>query len=235
MPHHHSIPAIADTNGRYDMYSNVHKALRKAQCDMLVRLGNTDFAQSGLTDLIADLRLLLMIGSSHIAHEEVHVHTALELRAPKGAKVLQEQHDSHRQAFRQLEEIIDRLEHAQAHERLAIGRQLYLSYSLFVAHDFAHMVEEETEHNALLWSLFEDGELRAIEGAIVGSIPPEKSIIFMRLMLPAINPAERAALLGGVKANAPKEAFIGLLEMAARPSLSANDFADLESRLADAA
>jgi hypothetical protein len=231
VPHPHSLPTIPETGGRHDMYRFIHKALRKAQCDMLVRIGQIG-STTDLPALLVDLRQLLAFGSGHIAHEETFVHPALEARTKGATAELVEQHDSHREAFRRLEETIVRLEAAvtpeQRNERV---RQLYLSYSVFVAHDFEHMIEEETDHNAQLWAVFTDGELLAIEGAIVGSMPPEKAIYSMRLMLPALSRDERLLLLSGVKAKAPPPVFEAVINLAARMTLSAADFAELEHEL----
>ncbi len=231
MPHPHTLPNIPETNGRADMYAFIHKALRKAQCDMLIRIGQIG-STTDLTALIADLRQLLAFGSGHIAHEETFVHPELEKRSHGANAALVEQHDSHREAFRRLEEIIVRLEAAvtpeQRRERI---RQLYLTYSAFVAHDFEHMIEEETDHNAALWAAFSDGELRAIEGAIVGSMPPEKAIYSMRLMIPALSRDDRLFLLTNVKAKAPKPVFDAVIELAARVTLPPAEFAELEREL----
>ncbi len=228
----HSMPVITDLNGRHDMYGLVHKALRMAQCDMLVRLGSFDFVHGDVAGLIDELRGLLTLGRGHIAHEEAHIHTALEGLAPGGTLVLAEQHGSHRAQFAALDALLGKLEVAEAGNRAAIGRRLYLSYTRFVAEDFEHMLEEETVTQPHLWALFDDNALRGIEHAIVSSIPPEKSILFLRLMIPAANRDERVQLLTGMKLHAPKEAFIAVLENAARPTLSADDMADLERRLA---
>ena len=228
----HDTPVIADLNGRHDLYGLVHKALRMAQCQMLVRLGQFDFVYGNVSGLIGELRGLLAMGAGHIAHEEAHIHTALEAKAPGGTRVLEGQHGSHRAQFAALEALLAQLELAEAHQRAAIGRRLYLSYSRFVAEDFEHMLEEETVTAPLLWSLFDDDGMRGIEAAIVGSIPPEKMILFMRLMIPAANRDERLNLLAGMKLHAPKEAFTAVMEMAARPTLAPDDMADLERRLA---
>lgn len=225
-------PAIADLNGRHDLYGLVHKALRLAQCQMLIRLGQFDYVHGDVAGLVGELRGLLAMGQGHIAHEEAHVHPALEAKAPGGTRVLEAHHGSHRAQFAALEALVAELERAEASRRAAIGRRLYLSYTRFVAEDFEHMLEEETVTQPLLWSLFDDAGLRGIEHAIVSSIPPEKSILFLRLMIPAANRDERVQLLGGMKLNAPREAFIAVLENAARPTLSADDMADLERRLA---
>jgi hypothetical protein len=221
---------IAETGGRHDMYAFIHKALRKAQCDMLVRIGQIGSA-TDMPVLIADLRQLLAFGSGHIAHEETFVHPELEKRQKGAVASLIEQHDGHREAFRRLEDMIVRLEAATPEQRRERVRQLYLAYSAFVAHDFEHMIEEETDHNAQLWDVFNDGELQAIEGAIVGSMPPEKAIYSMRLMIPALSRDDRVLLLSGVKMKAPPPVFDAVINLAARVTLSAADFADLEREL----
>lgn len=231
----HAIAAetkIPDLEGRHDMYGLVHKALRMAQCDMLVRLGSFDFVHGNVSRLVDELRGLLALGRGHIGHEEAHIHTALEAVAPGGTQVLEAQHGSHRAQFAALDALLDQLEGADAGSRAAIGRRLYLSYTRFVAEDFEHMLEEETVMQPHLWAVFDDNALRGIEHAIVSAIPPEKSILFLRLMIPAGNRDERVQLLSGMKLHAPKEAFIAVMENAARPTLSADDMADLERRLA---
>ena len=228
----HTTPAITDLNGRHDLYGLIHKALRMVECQMLVRLGQFDFVHGNVSGLVEDVRELLALGASHIAHEEAHIHTALEAKAPGGTMVLEGQHVGHHAQFAALEALLAELEMAEAHKRAAIGRRLYLAYSRFIAEDFEHMLEEETVAAPLLWSLFDDDGIRGIEHNIVSAIPPEKKIMVMRLMIPAANRDERFNLLAGMKLNAPKEAFSAVLEMAARPTLIPDDMADLERRLA---
>ena len=55
MPHPHTLPQITETGGRYDMYRFIHKALRKAQCDMLIRIGQID-SRTDVPALIDDLK-----------------------------------------------------------------------------------------------------------------------------------------------------------------------------------
>lgn len=225
----HSLPVIASTCGRYDMYGFIHKALRKAQCDIVVRLGQ---AGADITPgLLADMRDLLELGRLHIAHEEVHIHPAAEVRAPQASVRLKGQHDAHRDTFHGLEGLIVAVEQAPSSLRSDASRRLYLAFCAFVARDFDHMLEEETVHNDALWRHFSDAELMAVEGDIIASLAPEKVIRFMRLMVPAISRDERAMLLGGMKADAPAEAFAAVMELAVRPTLSIEDLHDLERRL----
>lgn len=43
--------------------------------------------------------------------------------------------------------------------------------------------------------------------ALRASIPPDKLLTFSAVMLPAISPEERTAMLGGLRAGAPPEIF----------------------------
>ncbi|MBP2160454.1 MULTISPECIES: hypothetical protein [Asticcacaulis] len=229
----HSLPVIASTCGRYDMYGFIHKALRKAQCDIVVRLGQagTDITPG----LLTDLRDLLDLGRLHISHEEAHIHMAAELRMPQASSRLKGQHDTHRDTFLGLEGLIVAFEQAPSSLRQDAARRLYLAFSAFMARDFEHMLEEETAHNDTLWRQFSDAELMNIEGGIIASLAPEKVIRFMRLMVPAISRHERVTLLGGMKVNAPPEAFTAVMELAVYPTLSVEDLRDLEKRLSNVA
>lgn len=223
---------IIDLGGRYDFYGPIHKGLRKAQCDLLVRLGRADFGDDRVTaELLADMRELLVLAAAHIEHENRHVHDALRSHVADCVARLDRQHDDHQAMFAEIERGIARVEAAEAAARPALGRRLYLAFSGYVARDLAHMLEEETVAAPRLWSQFSDAELLAIEGRIVGSLSPEKAMAFMRLMAPAANPAERAAMLAGMRQQAPHEAFDAVIEFAVRPNLSQAEFAELAARL----
>ncbi|WP_378944619.1 hemerythrin domain-containing protein [Mesorhizobium sp. ANAO-SY3R2] len=222
--------STSDLNGRYDIYGAVHKGLRKTQCELLPRLGSADFSIPQVA-LLTELRALLTLAASHVQHEDHHIHNALKARGAVSVERLDHQHDDHRKTFAELEAIISEIEKAPAAKRPALGRRLYLAFSAYVAHDLEHMFEEETVAAPQLWSLFTDAELAEIENRIVGSLPPEKSMAFMQIMIPASRPDERAAMLGGMKQHAPREAFDAVMEFAARPKLSAAEFADLVRRL----
>ncbi|RAK51413.1 hemerythrin domain-containing protein [Phenylobacterium deserti] len=220
-------PAVANV-GRWDLYGPVHKGLRLGHAQLLARLGSADWG-GDVSELLSDLKAHLRLGASHIAHEDSHIHPALEARDAGATAHLEEEHTAHRARFAALDAQIAGLEVAFQSDRPALGRQLYLAFGKLVAEDLAHMHEEETQVWPRLCATHTDAELQAIEGAIIGSLPPTDVVAFMRLMIPAMNRAERAGMLGGMKAGAPPEAYRGVLEAAARPTLSADDWAHLEA------
>lgn len=215
------------TARRWDIYGPVHKGLRLAHGAMAARLGSADFA-GDVQPLLADLRAHLQIGAQHLAHEEEHIHAALAARASDAVATLDHQHAHHRARFAALDAAIKRVEHGDSLDRPGLGRVLYLEFSAFVAEDLLHMLHEETVVWPLLCALFSDDELMTIEQAIIASLSPDETIANMRMMLPAMNPGERAGLLTGMKAGAPPPAYAAVIEHAARPTLPHADFAELK-------
>jgi hypothetical protein len=212
----------------HDFYGPVHKGLRLALSQMLVRLGaaNCDDPQD-LAALLADLRTQMHLSEHHLANEDLEVHTALEARAPGATARLAQAHDHHRHAFEDIEALIVQAEAADALDRPRLMRQLYLRFSTFVADDFAHMAEEEQLMLPILQSLFTDEELAAIEDRILAALSPDELVTFGRMMIPAATPQDRIVLLSAIRANAPAEAFGLIMDATAKPTLSPADYAHL--------
>lgn len=227
-----NIPALG---GRYDIYGNIHKGLRRAQCLLLARLGANDFEDAATTEkLLGDFRRLLSMAAAHVKHEDTEIHAALKSRGIS-TELVDEQHDDHRAAFDVLEARIADVETAAASRRTEAGRALYLAFAAYIADDFAHMHEEETVTSPLLWQTFSDEELHAIEMRIVSALPPEENMAFTRMMLPAMNPEQRRLMVGGMLQAMPREVFAAVVEFAIRPSLTEADFQALRSSLSLAA
>jgi len=220
-------PVIA-AHGRWDIYGPIHKGLRLGHARLLERLGCADWPQDQ-SELLDDLAEHLRLGAKHIGHEDMHIHPALEAKKAGATAAIEAEHEHHRARFASVEALIAGLRVAFKADRPVLGRQLYLSFCHLVSEDLAHMNAEETEVWPALCDTHSDAELQGLEMAIIGSLPPQDVVAFMRLMIPAMNRAERAGLLSGMKAGAPPEAYRGVLEAAARPTLCAEDWAHLEA------
>ncbi|MFN3946025.1 MAG: hypothetical protein ACK4K7_13960 [Allosphingosinicella sp.] len=222
---------------RHDIYGPIHKGLRLALSDLLVRLGRADFAdRAGSEGLLADLRRQMQLSADHLKHEEHEIHAALEARVPGAAARLEQDHDHHRDTFVEMEEAIRRVEAAEGEaERRALGRHLYLRFSRFAAEDFAHMAEEETVTLPLLHAHFTDEELIDIEARIIASCTPEDNLAYLRIMIGGMNRPERVHFLGFMRHSAPPEVFEATMNFAARPTLDPADYRHLEESLGLAA
>jgi len=211
------------TQARMDLYASIHKALRSFMADTLGAVGrmDTDDAEERGAAL-AQLRSLLDLLEHHANVEDAFIHPAMHSRRPGSANDAVAEHLRSRSALRELRrqaEVVDR----GSQPRAAAALELYRHLSLFVAENLAHMHEEETANNAVLWAEFSDQELAAIHDRILASIDAQEMAQVIRWMAPSLTPFERSALFGALQAKAPAEVFQRLLEVA-RPHLAPRDW-----------
>ncbi|HMO48417.1 MAG TPA: hypothetical protein PKB14_20630 [Rubrivivax sp.] len=206
---------------RLNLYAPIHKALRSMMSDTLVRIGRLDADDAeDLRQGLAQFDALLALCESHVQHENDFVHPAIEARRPTGSLRIAHEHDEHLQSIAELRGEAATLRAAPAELRAALALRLYRHLALFVAANFQHMHIEETAHNAALWAHYSDDELMQLHGRLTASIGAREMLEVARWMVPALSPAERAAVVGGMQAEAPPEAFLGLL-LQIRPRLDA--------------
>lgn len=211
--------AQAATAHRLDLYVGIHKALRHFMTDTLHRVGRMDSGDAAeLARTLGQFEDLMALCEQHIHHENHFVHAAIEARAPRAAARTAGDHVEHFAHIEALRADARRVAQADAAARPALALRLYRHLALFVADNFQHMNVEETQNNAALWANYRDDELMALHQRIVASLPPEENLLVMRWMIPASTPAERAQVLGGMRAGAPAEAFAAALD-AVRPHL----------------
>jgi len=211
---------------RYDIYAFIHKGLRAFMAHTLVRVGRLDVHDATeLAEVSEELSALLRVLRNHVRHENEFVHAAMEARAPGSTRFIADDHLQHLAELDRLGHMLQRLP-----GDAALAQGLYRALAQFTAENFEHMQHEETDHNAVLWAHFRDDELLALEHRIVASLTPEESAWSMRWMLPHLTPAERAALLGGMRQSAPADVFDGLLG-GLRPLLGGRDWRKLSTAL----
>ena len=212
---------------RMDMYASIHKALRAFMADTLLGLGRMDvdddleFAQT--CDRVMQL---LALCRSHLQHENQFIHAAMEAREPGASARVEAEHAGHEEAIAALAAGVSQLLSCARAARPAAAHAVYRQLSLFIAHNFEHMNEEETAHNAVLWAHYTDAELVGIHDALVASIPPHEMLQFARWMVPFMSPAEGTAMLSGMQQNAPAAALAAVLAQV-QPHLTPGEWTKL--------
>src|SRR5215467_13280633 len=91
-------------NGRFDIYTLIHKGLRSFMSDTLTVVGRID--ESDPADVaagIAQVRGLLEICREHLFIENQFVHPAMEARRPGSACATAKDHVEHEEAFERLD------------------------------------------------------------------------------------------------------------------------------------
>ena len=223
-------------SNRHDLYGPIHKGLRFGTAHLLVRLGSADWRDTAESAaLLAALRLHLALAKEHLEHEDVEYHPPLRLRAGEVAAALDADHRDHYRTFDALEALIEAVESMTGEARQLAARALYLRFSTYFADDLEHMAREESIALPLFHAHFDDGELMAMEGRVIGSIAPDRLVAYYNLMLPGMNPVERATFLRYVQMTAPVEAYMQLRDQVAPAALEAGDYALLIEDLAEAA
>jgi len=218
---------------RHDLYGPIHKGLRLGSSRLLTALGQIETRdRRAVVSLMGELRLHLQLAEEHLRHEDEQYQEPLRARAPALAARLDHDHHDHYETFRQLEALIDAVEAAGDETRAAAARALYLRFSTYFGDDLAHMAREEQEALPSFHAHFSDQELAEMEGRIIQSIAPERLTQYYFLMVPGMNPAERAAFLRYIGANAPPEAYHHILDDVARVALPPEQFRVLREELA---
>ncbi len=204
--------ASAPAAPRFDMYGPIHKALRSFMCDTLLRAGRMDVSDAAERDATLDqVDALLAFCLDHLERENTFVHAAIEARQPAGSKRTADDHVEHIETIAALCDETAALRRAKPQTQPMLAHRLYHHLALFVAENLQHMHIEETANNAALWALYSDAELHEIHARLLAGIPPAKELLVTRWMIPALNPMERAVIVGHTKALMPPEAFLGVL------------------------
>lgn len=203
---------------RLDLYAPIHKALRALMFDTLTRLGHMDLADDAdRTTALGQAELMLEQLESHLHHENDFVHAAIDARRPGAAQVTAEAHVEHVDEIAALRREIVALRAAPAAERGLLASRLYRHLALFIAENLEHMHYEETANNAMLWALYSDDELRAIEDRLVAHIDARILATALPWLAAAMTPSETLGLFAGMQPTMPPEPFqAALLSVRAR-------------------
>jgi hypothetical protein len=216
---------------RMDLYVTIHKAIRAFMADTLLAVGRMDSGDDlELAQVTERVLGLLDFMLHHVNKENTFVHPAIEARASGASAAIANDHVDHEKHIAHLASAVASLRACAAGQRAASALFLYRELSGFVAENLEHMLVEETAHNAVLWARYTDAELMDIHHRLVGSIQPAEMMVAMRWMVPFMNPAERAMVLGDMRAHAPAPAFDAVLATV-RPHLTEREWEKLEQSL----
>jgi hypothetical protein len=189
--------------GRHNFYKHAHKGIR-AVADRLVGLaGRTDFLRSDeVVTLQRSLDEAFAVFEAHAAHETEFITPLVRACAPPLAAESDAEHRAQELRLRELREALA-LAAAAGPSAPTVGHGFVVALSRFQGEMLVHMADEEETLMSALWAAYDDTTLREVERALVASLPPAEKLANLRWMLPALNGAERAELLGGVQRSAP--------------------------------
>lgn len=187
-----------------DLYREVHKGIRLALFDLCRAAGTLDpgdpASRAGVVVRFAEVERMLTL---HHEHEDGEIlGRFVATVAPQFLPEMEASHESIVATMAGMRRAV-----------IAVGDgggdadQLYDHVAAFVADYLSHMAFEEHQVMPALAAASTFDELLAVQIGVRTAALPDEVVLFMRWMLPAANPDERVAMLGGLKANVPTGAF----------------------------
>ena len=183
------------TTPRYDMFTPIHKGLRRTMFQTAMRLGRTDFGS--LEDVAATQRELVQCMTylrDHAEHEDRHVIPRLAEIAPELAAELEAAHPQLEHAALDIECMGQRLAALSPVERETLGGELLRRFHGLIADQIRHMEREERQANAAFWGAMDDGAMAAISKTIVSTIEPARMDEWKVIFAASLSPRELAMM-----------------------------------------
>jgi hypothetical protein len=180
---------------RTDIFTPVHKGLRRNLFETAIALGRTDFTSREET-AAAEALVGECLGflREHAEHEDRHVVPEIARLAPELAAAMAEEHPELERAAIAVDSLWPRFAPLGPEERQAMGGELQRRFQALVAAQLRHMDREEREVNAVFWAHLPDRDIGAMSRRIVVSIPPARLLTWtQQVFLPAWSAREIAA------------------------------------------
>src|SRR5262245_57573840 len=180
---------------RTDIFTPIHKGLRRNLFETAIALGRTDFTSPEETAAVEKLvAACLGFLREHAEHEDRHVLPEIARLAPELAAGMAEEHPELERAAIAVDSLWPRFAPLGPEERQAMGSELQRRFQALVAAQLRHMEREEREVNAVFWAHLADGDIGALSRRIVVSMPPARLLTWQtEILLPAWSAREIAA------------------------------------------
>jgi iron-sulfur cluster repair protein YtfE (RIC family) len=202
------VEAIKASPIPFCLYRDVHKGLRYALFQLVTAVGSADCADAPARGAVVDqLHAVIRLLTEHHDHEDTHLQPVIRANAPTLATALEDGHAEVEHDLVEIELRTDRLAMSTGTEAVMTGLDLYGFLGLFVGRYLAHMGLEEGAVMAALRETTSIEDLLQVQVAVRSSVPPSTMCRFIEVIMPALNPQERTAVLGGMHAGAPPEIF----------------------------
>ena len=216
---------------RADLYTEVHKGLRRALTSLLNVAGRLDVTDpKAVVNFNDDLGFLVGLLAEHAENEDTHVQSLIVSAETDLAATIEVAHQELKTEINAVVEAYRQLGESDEEQALSAGKSAYYKLSAFIGRYLVHMSTEELEVMPFLQGRLTDSELMDITNQLRGSIPPPRMADYLKLMIPAMNIQERTAMFSGMKAFAPPEALDGACQLA-QSVLDEQEWQDLCERV----
>ena len=200
---------------RADLYTEVHKGLRRALMGLLGDAGRLNVTDpKAVAKFNDDLGFVFGLLIEHAENEERYGQPLLDPAETNLAATIEAAHQELETEIHAVVKAYRQLGDANEDQALSSGKSAYYQLAGFIGRYFVHMSTEEHDVMPYLQDRMSDPELMDVQNQLRASIPPPRMADYLRLMIPAMNIQERTAMFSGMKAFAPPEALNGACKLA---------------------
>lgn len=203
------------SENRYNVFNQIHKALRALLYDTAVCIQKTDFSSDAASAAIEKVALVVNLFDEHAYHEDTYL---FPLVTAHNAALVAEFENDHEIDHKLSETLRDHIASwaaaGTAEQRIAVGQSIFYAFNEFIAFNLYHMNKEESVLLFTLWKHYPDTALLEAEHAIVQRIKPETLMIESQWMMRSLSNPEIIQWLTGVKMGAPEEVYATYLQLA---------------------
>ena len=201
---------------RYNIFNQIHKALRALLYDTALTLQQTNFANAEEAEAVLEqLKQTLNVFDKHAEHEDHGVLPAIQQYEPSIVDAFAQEHILDHQLAENMRAQLAAFDVATTPaDRLNAGNGILHAFIAFMTFNLDHMAKEETVINERLWRYYSDAEIIAMNQRIIASIPPEEMSFTSAWMMKGMNNAEITGWLRAVQENAPEQVFNTLFTIA---------------------
>jgi len=201
---------------RFNMFNNIHKALRVALYQNATLLQQTDFLdEEEVKQAEASTLQVLDLFESHAHHEDKYVNSALEKKEYWLAASFENEHVKDEALGKRVRGLFTAYRHSQSpYVKYQFGQDISIAFMDFMVFNLEHMAREEDLINKALWRHYKDDQLRAISAKIVADVPAAEIAIVARLMIKGMNGTEIREWLNEIEKHAPPAAVKALYDFA---------------------
>ncbi|MCW3117588.1 MAG: hypothetical protein JWM28_1670 [Chitinophagaceae bacterium] len=201
---------------RYNLFNQIHKALRVLMYDTATLISQTDFDNPQQAEDVSErLYQLLELFDKHAYREDTMLFPLLQQYEPAVTDAFEQEHVTDRALIQRLKGFLMALAHAISSEaKKDLGSSLSMAFIEFMIFNLQHMKKEETILNNLFWRYYGDNELIALSQKIAGSIPADEAVVASKWMMKGLSNNEITTWLRNVERNAPNHVFRPLFTIA---------------------
>ncbi len=201
---------------RFNMFNQIHKALRALLYDTSLILQQTWFGDADEAEISLDkVKMVVDIFDKHAQHEDNYVLPAIQQYEPSLVDTFELEHIRDHEMSERLRGLLIVFSMAQKSQvKLETGQAIILAFQEFMIFNLQHMAKEEAVLNKVLWRYYSDEELLAINQQIVATIPVEEMAVSSAWMMRGLSNTEISGWLKAVEKNAPEIVFNNLFSIA---------------------